>query len=974
MTLEIGTRLGHYRIVALLGRGGMAEVYRAEDERLGREVALKVLPPEFAWDPERVERFEREVRAGAKLNHANIVTVYEFGQGSGQHFYTMALMTGGDLKTCIRGNPNGMPVAEARAVAAAVARALDYAHRHGFVHRDVKPENILFDEDGTPQLTDFGIARAMAAGTRMTATGMSIGSPHYMSPEQARGLEVDGRSDLYSLGVVLYEMLTGRLPFDAGDTLAVAYAHVNDPVPELPSELAGWQPVVDRLLAKSPEDRYASAGELAAVLAGEALPLAPATRVAPVRREVGPTSQSEGSRTRVMEAAKPRRGMLGTVASAVVLVVMFIGYMALRDSKGPQPGPRVRGGGGGQLRPAPVRPDPPSKPEMPVDFGRRQPTQSKRLRPAADEGGAAEAALGLDRAGRQGIQQGLAAAGFDPGGADGVFGPGTRAALRAWQRARGASATGYLTRESAAELRAERAEARAAALERAAARLERRPERLAYGSLTLDLEPANAQVRLLNHKGSYRAGMKLPPGDYRVEVSAAGYETAVLRLSHGSFSTHREVRLRGKVLEEVAPGLLDRRRRAAEQGNASAQTNLGVMYANGRGVRKDQREAVRWYRKAAEQGHARAQTNLGFMYEKGRGVGKDNREAVRWYRKAAEQGHASAQSNLGLAYEYGRGVGKDNREAVRWYRKAAEQGYARAQNNLGLMYEKGRGVGKDYREAVGWYRKAAAQGNASAQGNLGDMFEYGKGVGKDYREAVGWYRKAAAQGHAWAQNNLGLMYEKGRGVGKDYREAVGWYRKAAAQGHASAQSNLGLAYEYGRGVGKDNREAVRWYRKAAEQGYARAQNNLGLMYEKGRGVGKDYREAVGWYRKAAAQGNASAQGNLGDMFEYGKGVGKDYREAVGWYRKAAAQGHAWAQNNLGLMYEKGRGVGKDYREAVGWYRKAAAQGHASAQSNLGLAYEYGRGVGKDNREAVRWYRKAAEQGHERAKKNLARLQ
>ena len=320
MTLEIGTRLGHYRIVSLLGRGGMAEVYRAEDERLGREVALKVLPPEFAWDPERVERFEREVRAGAKLNHANIVTVYEFGQGSGQHFYTMALMTGGDLKTRIRGNPNGMPVAEARAVAAAVARALDYAHRHGFVHRDVKPENILFDEDGTPQLTDFGIARAMAAGTRMTATGMSIGSPHYMSPEQARGLEVDGRSDLYSLGVVLYEMLTGRLPFDAGDTLAVAYAHVNDPVPELPRELTPWQPVIERLLAKSPEDRYASAGELAAVLAGEALPLAPATRVAPVRREIGPTRQAERLKTRVVEPAKPRRGMLGTVASAAVLV------------------------------------------------------------------------------------------------------------------------------------------------------------------------------------------------------------------------------------------------------------------------------------------------------------------------------------------------------------------------------------------------------------------------------------------------------------------------------------------------------------------------------------------------------------------------------------------------------------------------------------------------------------------------------
>ena len=260
MTLETGTRLGHYRIVGLLGRGGMADVYRAEDERLGREVALKAVPPEFARDPERVERFEQEVRAAARLTHTNVVTVYEFGQGAGQHFYTMALMPGGDLKVRIRAHPDGMPPEEARAVAAAMARALDYAHRQGFVHRDVKPANILFGEDGSAQLTDFGIARAMSSGTRMTGTGMSIGSPHYMSPEQARGKEVDGRSDLYSLGVVLYEMLTGRVPFDAADTLAVAYSHVNYPVPELPPSLAASQPVVDRLLAKS-ADPAPRAGE-----------------------------------------------------------------------------------------------------------------------------------------------------------------------------------------------------------------------------------------------------------------------------------------------------------------------------------------------------------------------------------------------------------------------------------------------------------------------------------------------------------------------------------------------------------------------------------------------------------------------------------------------------------------------------------------------------------------------------------------
>ena len=363
MTLELGARLGHYRILALLGRGGMADVYRAEDEHLGREVALKGLPPEFARDPGRVERFEREVRAVANLNHANIVTVYEFGQGEGQHFFTMELMPGGDLKARIRAHPEGMPPLEARSVASAMARALDYAHRRDFVHRDVKPENILFGEDGTPKLSDFGIARAMSEGARMTATGMSIGSPHYMSPEQARGLKVDGRSDLYSLGVVLYEMLTGRLPFDAADTFAVGLSHINDPVPALPGEIADWQPVLDRLLAKSPQDRYGSAGELAEVLGAEASPRVRATRVVPRVRQVGSTRQAKESKTRLAAGSRPRRGrLLALAGSLLVLAALGIGYLALRETKESVRLTSSGAGGGAAVRPDALRPEAPSKP------------------------------------------------------------------------------------------------------------------------------------------------------------------------------------------------------------------------------------------------------------------------------------------------------------------------------------------------------------------------------------------------------------------------------------------------------------------------------------------------------------------------------------------------------------------------------------------------------------------------------------
>ena len=264
MLLKAGTRLEHFRITSLLGCGGMADVYRAEDERLGRGVALKVLPPAFARDGERAARFDREVRAAAGLAHPNIVPVFHVGHDAGLHFYVMALLPGGDLKARIRVRPEGLPPAEALGVVAATAKALNYAHGRGMVHRDVKPENILFTEDGTPQLTDFGIVRAVGSAGRITEEGMSIGSPHYMSPEQAQGEEVDGRGDLYSLGVVLFELLTGEVPFDAPDTLSVAEAHVNEPAPSLPAPLAVHQPLLDRLLAKSPGDRFASGGEVVA--------------------------------------------------------------------------------------------------------------------------------------------------------------------------------------------------------------------------------------------------------------------------------------------------------------------------------------------------------------------------------------------------------------------------------------------------------------------------------------------------------------------------------------------------------------------------------------------------------------------------------------------------------------------------------------------------------------------------------------
>ncbi len=254
-----GFALPGYRLVRQLGQGGMATVYLAVQESVHREVALKVMSPFLASDGSFTERFLREARIAAQLHHPNIVTVHDVGVHESWHYIAMQYLPGGKLSDR---KLQQLPVSEALTIVRDIAQALAYAHEKGFVHRDVKPDNILFDEKGASCLTDFGIARAADSNTQMTATGSIIGTPHYMSPEQARGRRVDHRADLYSLGIVLYQLLTGEVPYQSEESLTVCIMHVNDPLPRLPRCLAVLQPVLDRLLAKEPEERFADAQAL----------------------------------------------------------------------------------------------------------------------------------------------------------------------------------------------------------------------------------------------------------------------------------------------------------------------------------------------------------------------------------------------------------------------------------------------------------------------------------------------------------------------------------------------------------------------------------------------------------------------------------------------------------------------------------------------------------------------------------------
>jgi putative two-component system response regulator len=262
MTLSAGAEFGSYRVVSYLGRGGMGEVYRGLQTPLDRVVAIKVLPWLLIDDPSSQERFRQEAKSLARLNHPNIVRIFDFGQASGVTYLVMEYVDGGQLSALL-GKP--IPLAEVIGLLAPIASALDHAHAVGLVHRDVKPSNLLLKGDGTPMLTDFGLATMIDGAREITATGTVVGTPEYMSPEQISGEPLSAASDRYALAVVAYEMLTGRLPFDGNSPASVLVSHMNKPMPSTP-ELGGegsahLEEVLRRGLAKDPNDRYASAAD-----------------------------------------------------------------------------------------------------------------------------------------------------------------------------------------------------------------------------------------------------------------------------------------------------------------------------------------------------------------------------------------------------------------------------------------------------------------------------------------------------------------------------------------------------------------------------------------------------------------------------------------------------------------------------------------------------------------------------------------
>jgi serine/threonine protein kinase len=332
--MPIPEQIGRYIIKAELGRGGMATVYRAYDPSFDREVALKVLPREMLHDPQFRARFEREIKLVASLEHSAIVPVYDVGDIEGQPYYVMRYMMGGSLSDLIaKGKFN---IQETAVIIGKVAQGLAHAHRKNIVHRDLKPDNILFDENGSPFISDFGIAKLAESGSSLTGSGV-IGTPAYMSPEQAQGKDIDSRSDVYSLGVIIYQMLTGHQPYSADTPMGVVVKHITEPVPEILKDLPELPPEVDELIktsmAKDKNKRFENTIELAKALNkiafGEEGNLTFSTNS-------GVTSRLNSNNNTVV----PAKNRTGFIVVGVVFVVALIGFFLIRNQLMP-PEPTV---------------------------------------------------------------------------------------------------------------------------------------------------------------------------------------------------------------------------------------------------------------------------------------------------------------------------------------------------------------------------------------------------------------------------------------------------------------------------------------------------------------------------------------------------------------------------------------------------------------------------------------------------------
>jgi len=724
-----------YKILSELGRGGIATVYLAVQESLDRQVALKVMSPLLAMEPDYAERFIREGRTVAQLSHSNIITVYDIGLQKHQLFIAMEYIAGSGMRTLMQDHVNDPEWA--LSIAGQIALALGYAHTVGIVHRDVKPENILFRENGSAVLTDFGIAKTISSNTNLTRAGTIIGTPKYMSPEQTDGLGNDPRTDIYSLGIILFEMLTGNVPYDSENSMAVLYAHVHAPIPDLPDELSDLQPLLNNLLAKKAEDRSDDCDELAEIIRitrrERHYALKDPSRMleANLTRELKKTPQAKNKNPQ--EKQNPEKALsywkeklsifTGNIREllnksesiqdkdkkrVLLLTIAFIGSIALiavislwkddsSDSVNATENSHQAGNAPANIEQTTNEPDAPSVTLTSLDT----PTTSykpPKPQPAADEIKTETPVVAKSQSDTNDSPSGMGDTAT--GGAEVSQEEENQTALLISR---------FLADESNDELvKQHRAVAPASKEEKKPPFLSNKQKKI-NGLLTeartaikdgniISPEYANAVIY-------YKQVLKLSPRNRRALRGLAISGDLIVENA-------REIYKAGKpdlALQKINAALLKipaHKNLLSLKQSIEASFNPNSSYAKAeklyRGVDTPQNSAraAFYYEKAAELGHIQAMNDIGVAYADGDGVRRNDRQAMEWFKKSANLGNSEAMYNLALGYHFSDMKNPD--KAMPWVVQAAEKKYRPAYMLIGWMTITGTGTPASRVKAIRW--------------------------------------------------------------------------------------------------------------------------------------------------------------------------------------------------------------------------------------------------------------------------------
>jgi serine/threonine-protein kinase len=623
----------NFTVGELVGRGGFAEVFSVRDNRLKRELAVKVLSPELVVNQPMLQRFRREAEAVAALRHAGIVPIYDIGESGGIAYIMMPLIKGETLKKRLD-RDGRLPIPEVRRVIKEIATALSVAHEAGLVHRDIKPENVMLEGPKQQILVmDFGIAKALDPDqTGMTSSGLIVGTPHFMSPEQASGEAVDARSDQYSLAVLGYRMVTGAHPFDGETTRALLYKQVfetpppaRERFPDVPQSLSD---ALHRGMAKDPKDRYNTIDEFAAAVLQEYSNERPSLTAKPADKSKTKAKAPEPEKAKAPakpdqkaagQPAKPATGgrKIGFTAVAAVAVIAAVAvFIMLRN--------------GGAATPTEVAQQPPAAVQPPAPGPAAPPPPPAGQKPPS-QGGSTRSG------GTKAADPPPAATTTPPPVQPPPAAPTTCAdAVRAsaWPAAANQCAT-------------EADQGNVAAM-------------MAMGGMSergqgLSADPAVAAT-------------------WYQKASAAGSAEAGYKLGE----MYEEGRGVDKNLTEAANSYSQ----AARRGVTPAMRSYARMLAAGSGVKKNEAEAVSWYRRAATANDIPSIVRLAELHTTGRGVSKNEGEAARLYQRAAELGDAEGRYQLAMVYFNGRGIAKSDSLGLVWLRRSASQGYEPAQSEL----------------------------------------------------------------------------------------------------------------------------------------------------------------------------------------------------------------------------------------------------------------------------------------------------